>query len=314
MSLLLEYSDVPDINLYAFVFTSGNLAYKSSTNNLAVFTDPTATGFAIPLTEDSNRQGYYFVNHTGSYFDNNNIFNVELWERVGADLDRNNDILKSTAQIYWNGINSVGALETPKLETTQYVGQYLLGDTAYFNLYAINIYSKIGTADAIPSFNVYGPAGSVVGTGIYSVVGGSDPTLYSGSIVLTSGTYGYGNYRITANALINSYKVRGFTTFNISPSIDINQILGLQGCASGFINDATPSTSSFICTISSSYDDQYNGQVFRSISDGSIIGQGRIVSDFNNSTKRLILNKPLAAAPTNGSKFIIYPIGGELGL
>lgn len=311
MGLLLEYSDVPSINIYAYIFTSGNLAYKPAINDLALFTDATATGFANILSEDVNRAGYYRINQTGTYFTNANSLNIEIWERIGSVISKADDVLKATVHTNWNGLDFLDDAKIPEIDGPSYLGNFNWGDNVNLNIIGKSIYGLPSTLDTVPYYYLYTPAGSLLSSGAYSNVGPNN--LYTASITLVSGTHPYGNYNIISQGNLNSYVVRSISHFTLSNPTNLNNIVSMLGYASGTINDGSPTASSWICTINSVDDDQFTGQVIR-FRDNNLVGEARIISDFVQSTKRLTTHIPFSRTPSNGASFLIFPLGGEYGL
>lgn len=315
MAFIIEYNDVTAINLYALVFDENNFAYKPSISGISSYTDLNATGFAIPLSEDFIRVGNYSAFFDNSYFSGVNTFNVLIYQYTSTVVDRYNDILKAEQTIYWDGSRSIGALTSPKIINDNYLGNYYLGNQLNSYISVNNKYGKIAQADGNVTYKLYRPDGTLLVSGNYSNAGPSTAPQYSLGITLTSGTYGFGNHRLQIEATMNGAQARGNSYFTISNqnTYSMDAILGTLAWATGYINDSTPNASSFIVSVSSPSNDCFNGQIFISY-DTNLIGQGRIVSDFVQSTKRITLSKALTNPPTSGTRFAIIPIGGELNV
>lgn len=70
------------------------------------------------------------------------------------------------------------------------------------------------------------------------------------------------------------------------------------------INDASPSASSFVTTLTETDNDFHADKVIVFI-NGSLAGQSRIVSAYNGSTKAITVDEPLTSTPSNGDEFIV---------
>lgn len=73
------------------------------------------------------------------------------------------------------------------------------------------------------------------------------------------------------------------------------------------VNDASPTTTSFITTLGSATDSFYNG-VLLVFTSGSLSGLARRISAYVGSTKTVTLENALPAAPANGDAFSIIAV------
>ena len=85
----------------------------------------------------------------------------------------------------------------------------------------------------------------------------------------------------------------------------LRQLAAFVG-ADATINDATPTSTSFITTLTSTIDDFYNDQCITVTDDTYLIGQSRVVSAYNGTTKEITVDEGFSQAPLNGSDFIIF--------
>ena len=72
------------------------------------------------------------------------------------------------------------------------------------------------------------------------------------------------------------------------------------------INDATPTDTSFITTLTSTVDDLYVDEVLVITNDTSLTGQSRVILAYDGTTKRITVDEPFSLVPINGSDFIIF--------
>ena len=72
------------------------------------------------------------------------------------------------------------------------------------------------------------------------------------------------------------------------------------------INDASPTDTSFITTLTSTVDDLYVDEVLVIVDDASLTGQSRVISAYDGTTKRVTVDEPFSLIPVNGSDFIIF--------
>lgn len=76
--------------------------------------------------------------------------------------------------------------------------------------------------------------------------------------------------------------------------------------ADASINDASPTDTSFITTFTSTVDDLYVDQVLVIVDDTDLIGQSRVVSAYDGTTKRVTVDEAFSQVPLNGSDIIIF--------
>lgn len=76
--------------------------------------------------------------------------------------------------------------------------------------------------------------------------------------------------------------------------------------ADASINDPSPTSTSFITTLTSTVDDLYADQVVAIVDDTSLIGQSRVVLSYDGTTKRITVDEPYSLIPVDGSDIIIF--------
>ena len=97
------------------------------------------------------------------------------------------------------------------------------------------------------------------------------------------------------------------TTYNIGQSHGkrIRQ-LGSLIAADASINDASPTDTSFVTTLTSTVDGLYVDQVLVIDDDTDLIGQSRVILIYDGTTKRVTVDEPFSQVPVDGSDIIIY--------
>lgn len=78
----------------------------------------------------------------------------------------------------------------------------------------------------------------------------------------------------------------------------------LNATPSGEISDSSPSTTVFDTTLTSIVDDYYNG-AFIVFYTGNLIGQSRLISDYDGTGKTITVSTAFTAAPADEDKFLI---------
>lgn len=112
MSLLISYQDVPGKAVYANLFSATNKirAFNPSINNFANLSLSDQPDFAIPLSEDSIRKGYYsyIISNVSNIpaTDNGDFYLVEVFESI-TGYNRESDPLLGTMAFYWDGNKEV---------------------------------------------------------------------------------------------------------------------------------------------------------------------------------------------------------------
>lgn len=72
------------------------------------------------------------------------------------------------------------------------------------------------------------------------------------------------------------------------------------------INDASPTDTSFITTLTSTVDDLYVDETLVIVDDTDLTGQSRVISAYNGTTKRITVDEPFSLVPVDGSDFVIF--------
>lgn len=321
MAFKISYCDVTGLTLYGLVFVEDeNIGYNVFSDVFSAFTDTLTSEYSITLSENVNRAGFYestdLSTFPGFVSDARKI-HIQVWEQVGGSPDINNDILKGTRTVVLSHTFTIDGFVPPRLEEGTYVGTYGHNEAVKVET---RFFSEYGRQANLPSginFQVFNPSGNVIATGFYSASGVSfDNRSYGATIPITT-SYSAGSYRIRNSALYLEHEYSSNHYFSVATGInvvatatfDVSQL----GYATGAVNDASATTTSFVTSLASTTNDFYNGQILV-FTEGALRGQGRIVSDYVGASKTITLNKPLASAPVNGTKIAINPLGGEYGL
>ncbi len=316
--LNLKYSDVPSLNLYSLLFKENGTAWASG--SFTTFSSGNLLAGNHPINMFESRSGYYEANVSGSAIDINALLRVEVYQRIAASAVYGNDLLKATADIVWNKQRDLGSLQVPKIESKPFIGNFILGERLPINNYVRDSFGKYGSGVVLLGFSILNNAESPITNGTIAPRGLDDACIYNTGVTLSSASYSSGTYLLRTSGyyydgLGPSILLQNESTFSIYvptsiPSVDVAAQLG---CASGKVNDSSATTTTFVTTLPSTLDNTYNGQVLR-FTEGYLIGQGRIILDYVGATKAVTLNKPFVTDPVNNTSFIVYPLGGELGL
>ena len=97
------------------------------------------------------------------------------------------------------------------------------------------------------------------------------------------------------------------TTHNVGQSAGkrLRQLAALIS-ADASINDVSPTLTSFVTTLTSTLDDFYVDQVLVITDDTDLIGQGRVISAYNGTTKEITVDEDFSQIPLDGSDFVIF--------
>ena len=311
-SLTVQYFDrAESSNFYALIFNSGNLAFNTNTSDFSSYTDATISNFNIGLILNSNRNNYYSsgIGNTANFAKGKYL--LEVWQRVGSTPNKSNDYLKGISTLSWDGIQENSNVGVPRLSEPSFIGQRTVtatGDLINFYVESFDNFGSLSDVYNFPTYKFY-KNGAALSPDITGVMTKINTGFYNTSRILSSGTLtAPNNYEININATMNGVNLSTTKTLTMVSPIVVNppDILTSLQYSSGFIKDNTPVASSFITNLNSNVDNYHNGSIFR------INGQGRIIYDYDGSTKRISLNKALSVTPVSGDYFIIYPIGGEL--
>ncbi len=321
MSFKITYNDIADLTLYAIVFQEDeNIGYNVFSDAFSAFTDSLTSEYAVTLSENINRAGFYESSDLSTFpgfVSDARRINIQIWEQIGGSPDITVDILKGSRSLVLSHTFIMDGFVPPRIEDGTYLGTFGHNEAAKIET---RFFSEYGRQANLPSginFQVFNPSGNVIATGFYSASGVSlDNRSYGASVPITT-AYPIGSYRIRNSALYleHEYSSNHYFTVATGTNITATAVFDVSqlGYATGAVDDASASTTSFITSLASTTNDFYNGQILV-FTEGALRGQGRIVSDYVGASKTVTLNKPLAAAPVNGTKIAIHPIGGEYGL
>lgn len=317
--MILEYNDITGLTIYALLFNdAGANALLSNASATSGYTDAAISSFKIALAEVASNSGYYTVDINGSPVIDSvvNDWRVDIYQQVGGSPSKNSDILKSTSLLVWNGSDDIGYKQPHRIEYPNFLGTYRANHTGYMHIVLLSDYG-IPTNEEFGNINyeIRNSRNTLISTGFlpynstdkryqntFSVSGFVDDQY----MLKTSGTLDEFNFNTISHFVVNT------GTITISNAPTTSDILMSLGYATGSVNDASATSGSFVTTLVSSTNDQYNGQIIRFI-EGTLLGQPRIISDYVGSSKTLTVNHNFTSAPSNGSKFVVFPIGGELG-
>jgi len=152
----------------------------------------------------------------------------------------------------------------------------------------------------------FGDLAITASTGRVTVGTNADKTGYSisGSITTLDGLNDP-----TAAAIADAVLDESLAAHNTGGTLgkSIRQIKEGVVSAESTVNDASATTTSFVTALTSAVDDFYNDKILVFIS-GALEGQGRIISDYNGTTKAITFDEATTSAPANGDGFIILGI------
>ena len=77
--------------------------------------------------------------------------------------------------------------------------------------------------------------------------------------------------------------------------------------ADGQVNDASATATSFISNLTETVDDYWNEKVINFIS-GNLVGQSRVIYDYDGTTKTITVEEAFTSAPDDSSEFIILSV------
>lgn len=113
MSLLISYQDATGKAVYANLFSASNKlkAFNPSTHDFETISLAYQSDFAIVLSENLIRKGYYSYSIANTEnippTDNGDFYLVEVFEALGSGNDRESDTLLGTMAFYWDGEKEV---------------------------------------------------------------------------------------------------------------------------------------------------------------------------------------------------------------
>ncbi len=152
----------------------------------------------------------------------------------------------------------------------------------------------------------FGDLAITASTGRVTVGTNADKTGYSisGSITTLDGLNDP-----TAAAIADAVLDESLAAHNTGGTLGkaIKQVKEGVVSAESTVNDASATTTSFVTALTSAVDDFYNDKILVFIS-GALEGQGRIISDYNGTTKAVTFDEATTSAPANGDGFIILGI------
>jgi hypothetical protein len=297
------------------------LACYSSGNDFVTFNSafgfPGGTGHPIYLKE--TRLGFYQETPSSTGFAVDQQIRVEIYKTNTGTGVWGTDLVQAYKTSFWNKQNDIGSLMTPRLVPPGSLGPYYQGQRFNYRVQVLNTYGKPCANMSGFKVEIVSQAGSgFVGAANFLATGTPDNYYYNYQSNLFAGTYPVDSYVFRCSGYyVEAGKDPIFlgteSPFNIQTDMFVFDVAQL-GVVTGKINDASPTASSFITTLPGTADNCYNGQILQFTNLLGRMGQGRIISAWDNATKRITLNKPLSAAPTNGFNVQVYPIGGELNV
>lgn len=318
-TLEIGYLGTTGQRVYCSLFLEDeNIALHSGLQTFSIFSHTAMNQYAWYMTENTGvRPGYYQSIDFSSLISEAYPITVEIREQVAASSNYTSDILKATSSFVWNGQSHVDDHVIPLLLPGTYIGFFNYNDTIRAELHFKNEYGLLTTNTEGFNFHVLNPSGQLVATGSW-IYNFANYPCFLASFQASGDGFIAGGYRLQTSGTYDGFKLATTHYFNVSTgtttSVNVNvDVITQLGYATGSVNDASATTTSFVTTLASTVDNFYNGQILR-FTTGSLIGQGRIISDYNGTTKAVTLNKAFSATPSNGSNLLIYPIGGELNV
>lgn len=316
--LKITYNDIPRLSgVYAVIFkqhsSSGllvNDGYYFDDINLYA---PAVYLFAQHLTEIT--PGVY---STGIPPTNEFKFpeqlRVEIYRQSGYQEQGEQygyDYFLGAGTVNYDGNNEAGPLQPSKLDNSPgFIGSLTIPQIGYIQTRLINEFGVPGHPDyQMMGYTVYNGSGQIITTGYLSSMGnGTSAWGAYYQRLIQSSLFEIGSYLVQMSGKRNGTPTYGYQTFDVKmPSVDMITALGY---VTGFAIDLSPTSGSFRTSLQSNINNHYNGQVIR-FTSGSLMGQPRIISAYVGSNKTVTLNKNLESAPSSGTPFVIFPIGGE---
>ena len=104
----ITYSDLPNLNFYAIVFSAKDLskAWNPSTLSFETYSLSNQTAFVLPLVEDLNRIGWYkysIINVTNiPDVVGDEFYFIEVWQKKTESFNRSLDLNTGYLQVFWN--------------------------------------------------------------------------------------------------------------------------------------------------------------------------------------------------------------------
>jgi hypothetical protein len=113
MSLLISYQDKTGYAIYANLFSATDKlkAFNPSSENFETISLATQSDFAIILSEDAVRKGYYSFEVSNTLnippTEGGDFYLIEVRRADGSSYDRESDKLTGTMAFYWDGEQEV---------------------------------------------------------------------------------------------------------------------------------------------------------------------------------------------------------------
>lgn len=316
MALNIEYIDkLGSVNLYAAVYNSNGLALNNIDFTFGALEGSNWEDVVFDLTQDVERTTLYTASITNTSGFTKGKYSIEVWQKIGASPSLSADTLLGCNDIFWDGTKEQDTISMPYLDGQNYLGQKTVGSAFTFTTQLHNEFGNVANASGNPTYKFTRLGISFI-PDITGAMAAIQTGFYYATRTLTAGLFSAGDQcevRILANT--EKHTVAAVKAFQVVEAIGGNTDVRTQlGYLSGYIT-GSPTSSSFITTISGHTNDWINGSILRIADSNSLInGQARIVLDSQVSTKRVWVNKPFTGIPSSGTFVLVFPIGGELGL
>lgn len=315
--LKISYVEHVSGTYYALLFNQTELAYRTDTRTFFPFASVSVDNNDIALSNSTSRPAFWSSTGVSAAVMTKGKYFTEIWQQVGGAPNQTGDFLKATNTFFWDGVQETNFTDTYHMDGESYLGTKYLSENVYFGIQTFNEYGDLETLTNRPSWRIYTSGGFTNVSGLMNVTGVG---FYYGLVTLTGGVFRNNrSYDIRIESTVDgTHAIGSLKTFNIVdasgnvPGDPAHRF----GYASGVIgNFPTPTVSSWACTTISTGTDYYNGSIAR-FTTGASKNQARIIVDtINNAgiSTTIVVNKPFNALAITDT-FLIYPIGGELGL
>lgn len=318
--MVFSFNDVTGLTLYALLYTKGTSdVWNVPGFTFEAFNPSSIADYVIYFVENPDRPGYYEADITEP-LDNMGriVLQMEVWQEGDSGPDLSTNIIKGVQTLVWDGLQELGGLSPYRFESKDFIGVFTSGQILNTNLFFYDQYGLVVKFHQFPfsrhiNFLVRNGNDTTVSTGFSTDY---DTNPFNKISFPIGVSHPPGNYKIIASGrYTNNEMYTNISHFTVTSSgfpttMGSSDVLTVLGYASGKVDGGSPTVTGFITNLSSTNNDHYNGQILR-FTNGNLIGQGRIISDYNGTSKMINLNKGLSFAPSSGDIFVIMPIGGE---
>ncbi len=307
-------NEVPEQPINESPSASGTVITLTPLLQASAFSDPegdehaasqwqvdTSTGFSSPVYDYTSSSAE--IMHSISAGNLSNLTTYYWRVRYRDDFVSSHWSEYSNATSFITGVTALAVEARPIFGKNSVV----LGETVPLDVQVVNYSTGAPILDATVTLNIFDPDGTLItsGTGMTYVSGSNGTYRYMFS---TSGDSGVYLYEVTAQ----SDGQTGYASANlhvVNTSIDVlsaslDTLVGAFIVSQATVNDATPSATLFITTLSNSTNNFYKNAVL-TFTSGDLDGQSRRISDYDGATKTVTLEPALTSVPVSGNAFTV---------